>query len=355
MNPSRPVDSGISRKIANLGLLAAIVVVVAHMPPAREVGGYKFLHEIFPACLVKPAVCFFFAVSGYLLAGHCGERGWWKAALSRRWRTLVIPYFALNALCALPRILAQLTGLSRPSAEVKAVVFDWRLPFDVFGLIDPAPPDNVALWYVRCLVLLVILSPLLHALVSRSRVRALAFCLLLLCIAETYAILPALGHDLPPWWRRMFSYCLSLDGLAFFTAGMVLRLWDFRLSCGRLSGGLAFAAGVAAMTFFAGCGWCGAALILPARMLIVLGAWALIPPSPWPRELTALAFPIYVLHVPVLHVFCVLLRKFNLMPWVFSFVGFALFWGCCVGVAAACGWMIRRRFPRLTDVLFGGR
>lgn len=89
------VTQEISNKIANLGLVGAIMVVMIHIPKCA-VGHNAVMYKVFPDCFWGAAVPMFFIISGFLIAGHVETRGWWRLEIVKRWKLLVIPYLILN-------------------------------------------------------------------------------------------------------------------------------------------------------------------------------------------------------------------------------------------------------------------
>lgn len=72
------ISSDVSRKIANMGLVCALLVVVIHLENVpQDVGSLSWaVHYFLRYILAVAAVPYFFLVSGYFLAAHANERGW---------------------------------------------------------------------------------------------------------------------------------------------------------------------------------------------------------------------------------------------------------------------------------------
>lgn len=176
-----------SRKVKNLGLLCSILVVAYHVEWPKEVPfslGW-FVYQGIADGLARMAVPFFFVVSGFFLARHCGEKGWWLRETRKRARSLLQPFFLWSLAALLVSLLSPVIDgmLTKHLAETSS-----RLPrlADLprfFGLDFSRYPLNYPLWYLRCLFVLVFLSPVLEHLVAAVRrpFLAAAFCLLLFC------------------------------------------------------------------------------------------------------------------------------------------------------------------------------
>ena len=78
----------LSNKIANMGFVCACLVVLIHSPMFGNVGFVTYLLKNF---LVRIAVPAFFMISGFLLARHCGEEGWYCREVCKRVKTLLVP------------------------------------------------------------------------------------------------------------------------------------------------------------------------------------------------------------------------------------------------------------------------
>ena len=72
-----PVSSHASSRIANAGLVAALMVVFIHVDIQPDTPLYvRWMVGIVKAGLCTCAVPSFFVIAGYLLAGHLDEKGW---------------------------------------------------------------------------------------------------------------------------------------------------------------------------------------------------------------------------------------------------------------------------------------
>ena len=149
-----------SNKLANMSFLCAIFVVIIHVWTPTPVGSVAWW--LYAATSMRCiAVPFFFLMSGYLLAGHVGEPGWWKQENTKRIKSLVVPYVIWSLLWLLFLLVMQLLDnviherwfLSGTRMIMSAHSV---LGFDLFR-----HPQLPTLWYVRSLIIFVFVSPLL--------------------------------------------------------------------------------------------------------------------------------------------------------------------------------------------------
>ena len=87
------ISTELSNKIANMGIVCAFLVICIHATSAEDANWWNWL---IARGIGKIAVPFFFVAAGFFLAGHVGEDGWWKAAVMKRMRTLIVPLLLWN-------------------------------------------------------------------------------------------------------------------------------------------------------------------------------------------------------------------------------------------------------------------
>ena len=91
------MDMQLSRKFANMSLLCAILVVSIHIGRGTEIGsGAWYFSQVVSSGIAGIAIPFFFFASGFFVAVHSDEPGWYGVALRKRCRTLLIPYLLWN-------------------------------------------------------------------------------------------------------------------------------------------------------------------------------------------------------------------------------------------------------------------
>lgn len=293
------IGANISNKLANMGFVCAVMVVLIHMLWAE--GSNRLCwwsHALTSNGICRIANSFFFACAGYLLAGHIGESGWWLATVKKRCQTLVIPYFAWSLLFFGYLAFKVWIGWSDniPSMD--------RL--GGFYLFDQ--PQYGLLWFVRALFFLVVLSP------------GVAFCLrksAWTCVVLLFVI------NLFGYWAKtgtigyFFGEFLGFSWMFYFATGMALRMGLVhipRWKCFRLvvcaGAGLTFLAYLAML--FVGDDLSQYFCIRVFVLFMLLVVWSLIPARRWPGWLTSCAFPLYLTHLINVDVF----RRFFMLSLV---------------------------------------
>ena len=218
------VGKDISTKFANMGFVCVCLVVLMHVHCPWEGGGINQL-----------AVPFFFAMSGYFLATHVDERGWYARALSKRVRTLLVPLFAWCVIWMLFTIPIALILNVRAGRDLSVnILTGWGM-LRYLALDVTRTPALGPLWYVRCLLFFVIVSPAIVWLIRRSGFFVL---MVLGCVYYAYS---AMGTNF-----SFLSYGFSLEGVFGFSAGLFLRMKQVSLNLNPIVGVPLFGAGLLA-------------------------------------------------------------------------------------------------------------
>ena len=333
------VEATVSQKIRNLGFVCALLVVATHVSWAHDgLGPSWAVWNLVDQGVSRIAVPFFFCVSGYMLAGHFGTAGWFGNEVAKRVRSLLVPFLVWSLAGAL---------LALPDASFGAIFGEGRW-LAALGLdLRVGPTWNYALWYVRALFLLVLASPVLGMLVRRFGRGWLAAAFLLNLLVEV-------NYNLP--FQRTLYFGLALGGVFYFSLGIWLRTAEVRgivrwwaWACAAVSGLIL----VAQTIFFSvRSSELFAYRFYPFAVPFMLYAiWYFVPSRVWPTWLTAMTFPIYVIHVPVLRQVSMILEK---VPAVASCADFALY-VCTVAVSITLVSLLRRFLPRFSSWLFAGR
>ena len=326
-----------SEKIAFAGLLCACMVVIDHaQTPASPGSSAWWVMSIVSRGICQIAVPFFFTVSGFFLAAHIEENGWWKREMLKRVKSLCLPFllWSLIGTCVL-----------LPIVDSESLPHGWAA-LRYVGLYPFALPFVTPLWYLRSLIILVAISPLLVWLVRmKYGVLVLAgWYIVSIALSKMLAQWPAvnnfLGNFVPLKW-----------GCFWFSLGVYLR-----------DRGIVFKPS-----------FCKTALIIIVGILLVLGAkfselngfeyaalmqkisipfllagfWYLAPRKGQPHALLSYAFPIYLIHMPII-AYC---RKFVPAEGLLAYAS-TITIAIVVSIAVA---FLLKTMPKVAKLLFGGR
>lgn len=344
------MNKDVSLKAGFLSLLMMVFIVAGH---CRLIGtGVDWLEPIglvSAGCLGPAAVFVYFAMSGYFLAGGCGREGWWKNALSKRFKSLLLP-FVLWAI--LYQILQAYIWTDFSDGLREAVrPFVENLLFGgekIFGLDLCSRPRAEPLWFLRSLFVYVLLSPVLVAALKRIPKLFIAS-FFVGCVYCRVAALPS------PIMGFLWRF-IDLFGLFYFAVGIVLRMY----ASAELKPSVRFASicGVIGFVLLAIqvvsklCGFRLPTNLVPIMTpFVAVAVWAIIPAIELPECLKGVGFPIYLIHFFFLEWWwSVEAKVFGAPVWTHIIV-----WPTVLIVSAVCANLLRRMAPKTAGILFGGR
>ena len=165
--------------ILNTFHVKGMVYDFANYPISR---GLVYFIQTFVADFAVP--CFFF-ISGYLFFSSGFSRDIYRRKLKSRFWSLLVPYVLWNAIMAgyialhyTPLFTAFAPSLAGQSLDMTAGEFFYGLTL---------MPHNGTLWFIRELIMMVVLSPLVFFLVKRFRwtIIGLFWCIWAACLAFT--------------------------------------------------------------------------------------------------------------------------------------------------------------------------
>lgn len=218
------VPLSVSHKIKIMSLVSAVMVVFIHVPQIAGSGLTAGIEHFLSQGICRVAVPFFFTVSGYMLARHMNEKGWWACALRKRVKSVMAPYFlwclisslvhvAFGAMLVLSANIMHHESLTRNMTSILIS------PLNAFGL-NPfsGVVSNGALWYLRELMIFVLVSPLIVWIVKQGKSISFVGLLLFWGLGVVFGVLFPVGSV----YYHLFDRWISFGGLFYFMAGVYL-------------------------------------------------------------------------------------------------------------------------------------
>lgn len=220
------ISKELSTKLTVVSFISACFVVILHAYDkslATGNGLTAWIVTFVGWTLPTFAVPIFFVISGYLLAvksGNGTKADWYPQALSKRVRSLLVPYLiwcTVYVLTVVPfamignhlagRSLVQNTHLHEP------VLSFWNL-LCIYGADMSGFPANGVLWYVRNLMILVLIAPPIIRVMSNR----FAGCAVLVASGILFFL-----HDwMPASCWQFFETGFSLRGFFYFALGLYI-------------------------------------------------------------------------------------------------------------------------------------
>ncbi len=354
------ISGALSTCFSNMSFLCACMIVFFHATPAPDKGSFNwwFFHMFGREGICCIAVPYFFACSGFFLAGHIGEPSWWAHEVRKRVRSLVVPFFIWMLIGLAFGLLVSYAKnaffhventsdfLMLPTWE-KIVLFVGLHPYRDIGV----------LWYVRTLFFLVVASPVIFAALRRPIFMLSVLSVLHLILSYLFAEI----LDLDMYF--LFDRFVSIRGLLYFTAGAALRvgLWDIDVCRPSTCLGLGcFCTGMSMLVvknFFHLESYYGYSAIVESvavPFLIIFCWW--IASRCGRLRYVSYSFPIFLMHNIFLSLVSMLymaigLREHLGMQIIIAFSRA----GCAIVGSILVVILIRRISPRFANVLLGGR
>ena len=158
------VSSYISAKIKFFSLLCAGMVVGIHVSGIEEQWSVMWWwSRIGHYGIFLIAVPFFFVSSGYFIAGHFNEDGWWLREVRKRCKSLFVPFVIWSVVAVLLMVGKSFCANVLQGRDLLSNISnDFNFWLKAFGLYPFAYPELVPLWFIRSLMIFVFISPLLY-------------------------------------------------------------------------------------------------------------------------------------------------------------------------------------------------
>ena len=351
--PTMNVSIETSNKLKNMALLCSVLVVGIHVrwPHDDEFSlgwfGYHFIKD----GVARIAVPFFFVVSGFFLARHFDEPGWWRREVGKRIRSLAIPFYLWSLIAVSVTIPFSIVAdmiAHRPFGTSVASSFPGIMP--ILALNLTRDPILIPLWYVRCLFLFVMTSFIIKFFVCRIR---FAWIVASFCLVLGFALAPEGGG-----WHMVFDHGYSVKGLFYFSVGAWL------VSCGvKLGHRMVYLATMSAVIgcvlmfmkvfSFEGSGWAinmADSLMIP---FLLYATWCFVPTCGLPDFLAQCPFPIFLMHGVVFIILGLVWRNLGLAEYHLAYALTMYFTGVTIPIVALA--VLRKWMPRFAAVALGGR
>ena len=363
------ISEDLSRKLVSISFFSACGVVLIHAQFNFEGAGVatNWVIAFFSRCIVSFSVPMFFAISGFLLARKTKAgrvAGWYPSALKKRVRTLLVPYLCWCTIyvftVTLNKILMNCRA-GRPRLEYTKLVeplLSLRNFAHVYGLAPTEYPVHGAMWYIKSLLLLCLLSPLLLW-IMRRRWSGLFF-----------LIVMAVFFFLVPHTSIFFTPGFTLRGILFFSIGIFLACYPMKEESFLIIRGVLPPVWVLSSALGAFCIMnpervSGFVTNLIMRFTVIAGVgavWCLYDMIPAFRQLSRMrisndSFFLYAFHVIVLEIVLgnlvatFLMNKLHIPELGIYFLRFLI----PLVLSLLTAELLKRFLPRLYRILTGGR
>lgn len=334
-----------SNKISWMGFFCSWLVVSIHIVHPDN-GLSSYLDKLLAGSVARIAVPTFFCISGYLICSKLIQGGYWQE-LRKRFNSLLIPFYIwgiISLLSIIPIFVYQDYRANLPLGKAFINFIESKSILLLLSGFDLTQmPSCGPLWYIRNLIFLVILSPLLLWLVRKG---GRLFVLLLFIILCVHA---GISDKYPEKLYGFLTYGLSIDGMFSFSLGLMLHYYNSKLSSWHY---IAVAIIMCLITFsLLGSEW-GKFL----KPIFILSAsytvWYFMPEKAIPKKLAQASFPIYVMHT----IFIGYLQTFpGWIPGTQSVIGFLIHWLVPIILSIMVSVLMHHYLPRVSSFVFGGR
>ena len=343
------IPQTISCKMQNMALFCAFLIVVIHCRPNYEPQTFAWwVNQFTGEGVARIAVPYFFAASGYVAAAKYNG---YSALVLKRLRTLLVPFTIWSMLFLFFCIVARWLYAGQAAPLIVEGFNSPLLLIKMLGFWPMGMPLLTPLWYVRALLFLTLLFPILRRCVKSF---GLAW---LVAVFFLYSI--RVVSFASPWWNgiQTFAWCglLPVEGLVYYSFGIWLCyhmnvIYNDRKNVCVVS--LIFGLGIAAMRsacFISGHYASSHALKYMMIPFLLLGVWGIVSDRRFPRWLVSSSFGIYLIHEFALRLLNPICDAGHGVHQYFLKAVIAFFASLCVTVT------IHRILPKVSAVLFGGR
>ena len=332
------IDESFSSRLANIGFVCACLVVSLHVPLATRAGSALYYCHVLFRDFANVSVSVFFMMSGYLLAGHINEPGWWLAAVKKRAKSLAMPYLFWNAWFLL------VTSVINWSSNGDSTWSGW---IHFLGLNPFSGMQLSHLWFIRCLLVMALFSSVLSVILM-SRVRIVVMVGL---FSGMWLIRVLLPSDMN--FVTVFYIYSWFQGIAFFSLGYCWRITKVKGQLGYLFRMLLLLLG---LVLFVSSRLMPTTELLFRNLMQTLGTfstvlwfWYAIPSFRWPKWLTSCSMAVYCMHSTWLYL---LVQWESNNECVYIWL---LKWALAVSASILITRLLNLIFPSISRMAFGGR
>ncbi len=351
----------VSSKIRNLSFVLTCLVVLIHTPGIQNgmiINDFILRYIAGGMGISCIAVPLFFVISGYFLGKHVSDDRWYFKAVSSRVRTLVIPFFLLNAIwlpvyLGIHYIGVVYFGAGQTSSGMEVSIFNI---IRLLGLLPWGGNVVVGLWYLRALFYLILFSPILVYIISsgwRKSLFSLVIIFVVWSLQDAYEWPSSL---IGPMKFEFSARCPLYFGFGLFVSQYIDLEKIMSKSATKFLVPLAgCVASVLWLLFDFNNTFMRHMVLFVMTIGLGLLLFLLMPASRWPKIMAGNSFPLFVLHGMIIYLISIIFKGFNQYNFLLQRIGVLPFFivTCILGIIIAQ--TLKIFVPRFAKLLFGGR
>lgn len=318
--------------------------------PALDFPVYSIISYIISSILARVSVPLFFLFSGFLFFYKTSfNRRVYFQKIRKRGKTLLIPYLLWNLIAIVLTIALHciLPSMVTEGSESYHTISDYLLSFWDFKPFHHGTPMNDPLWFIRDLMVVMLVSPLVFYLFKHCK----------LSILIVLGILWFMN-----WWPTVPGF--SISAFFFFSAGAYFAIHKknfVEIFKPHLSLALVMYITTAVLQFLFRGGWVSSYLskmnILFGIIMVISLTSLMIEKRKWKVNLflTEASFFIYVYHGLI--IYRLTSRAFMILPhadWALSLI-YLLCPVIIIGIGLPLFVVLKKALPKTTSLLMGNR